>query len=143
MPEHTPQKITKAGHGFDKLGFGALQTHIVTAHIEMASPQSLLTFTFLLKLLKKSSNPEKCLLQRNCPPPDMPFHYKTAALLFERFDITEELGVCPTEAAFACISVAMVTARQTSWQKVHRLLNPVCRRLSGNVADLIYSYFLL
>lgn len=141
MPEHTPQKTAKACHGFDKLGFGALQTRIVTAHIKMASPQSLLTFTFLLKLLKKSSNPEKCLLQRNCP--DMPFHYKTAALLFERFDITEELGVCPTEAAFVCISVAMVTARQTLWLKVHRLLNPVCRRFSGNVAGLIYSYFLL
>lgn len=50
-------------------------------------------------------------MQRNCP--DMPFHYETAALLFERFDITKELGVCPTEAAFVCISVAMVTARQT------------------------------
>lgn len=72
MPEHTPQKITKAGHGFGKLGFGALQTHIVTAHIKMASPQSLLTFTFLLKLLKKIQQPWKMFLAEELLPPTPP-----------------------------------------------------------------------
>lgn len=67
MPEHTPPKIAKACHGFDKLGFGALQTRIVTAHIKMASPQSLLTFTFLLKLLKKIQQPWKMSLAEELP----------------------------------------------------------------------------
>lgn len=62
------------------------------------------------------------LFERNCFLPDLLVHYKAAALLFESFDITEELVVCSTEAAFVCISVAMATASQTLGQKVHHLL---------------------
>lgn len=99
---------------------------------------------FLIKVIKKkSSNPEKFLFLRSCFPCRHTVSLQDCCFIIWKVGHYGGLGVCPMEAASVCISVAMVTARQTLWQKVHRPLNPVCRRLSGTVADLIHSYFLL